>query len=221
MEATKTSCKGCEEAFPSQVTSAQQQEIPSNVDEVQQLDTSHVEEMPSSPLAEPFSEDDPSKKEDSESTDLEFSEGDAETEALEQPEGSELPQPDYDQSDEENVAEEDNHSSNEPSEKLREAQEELQKHFQSNILPLLMHFENLAKERDEVFHLNSNMLSDLLPYVHGYISMRYNDFSGQCLVAKMMFERVFTSQQTLYKHIIKEQLREVASWDDFDRQCFQ
>ena len=37
----------------------------------------------------------------------------------------------------------------------------------------------------------------------------------------MMFERVFTSQQSLYKHILKEQLCEVALWDSFQLECFK
>ena len=58
--------------------------------------------IPSSPLAEPFGDDYSSDKNDSESTDLEYSEGDADTEAVQQPEEIEAPQPDYDESEEEN-----------------------------------------------------------------------------------------------------------------------
>ena len=36
-----------------------------------------------------------------------------------------------------------------------------------------------------------------------------------------MFERVMTSNQNLYKHILKEQLRELALWDAFDISCFE
>ena len=36
-----------------------------------------------------------------------------------------------------------------------------------------------------------------------------------------MFERVHVSQQTLYKHIIKEVLTEVPTWDDADLQAFK
>ena len=104
---------------------------------------------------------------------------------------------------------------------LKELQEDLQTDFKTSILPLLSHFVEKGMQADEVFKLNSNMLNDMLPYVYGYISMRFNDFKGQCLVGKMMFERVFTSQQTLYKHILKEQLREVALWDSFQLQCFE
>ena len=49
--------------------------------------------IPSSPLAEPFGDDYSSDKNDSESTDLEYSEGDADTEAVQQPEEIEAPQP--------------------------------------------------------------------------------------------------------------------------------
>ena len=65
------------------------------------------------------------------------------------------------------------------------------------------------------------MLHDLFPYIYGYISMRFQDFDGQLMVAKMMFERVHVSQQTLYKHIIKEVLTEVPTWDQSDLHCFR
>ena len=104
---------------------------------------------------------------------------------------------------------------------LKDLQIEMRNEFQTSILPVLAEFEEMGKEVDEVFKLNSNLLNDLLPYVYGYISMRYNDYQGQCLVGKMMFERAFTSQQNLYKHILKEQLCEVALWDSVQLKCFE
>ena len=100
-------------------------------------------------------------------------------------------------------------------------QQELQDFFKREILPHLTHFEKLANAKDQVYCLNNNMLNDLMVYVYGYLSMRFNDFKGQQMVGKMMFKRVFSSGQVLYKHILKEQLREVALWDSFDLQCFE
>ena len=80
--------------------------------------------------------------------------------------------------------------------------------------------EKLGMEKDQTFRLNCNMLNDILPYVYGYIAIRFNDFEAQWLITKMMFERIFTSHQSLYKHIFQSQLLELATWDAFDIQCF-
>ena len=87
---------------------------------------------------------------------------------------------------------------------LKESQLTLQKFFEISLLPLLAIFVKKAMEKDEMFMMYTNMLNDLLPYIYGYIAVRTNDFRKQKLVAKMMFERVFVSQQSLYKHILKE-----------------
>ena len=103
---------------------------------------------------------------------------------------------------------------------LSKTQSNLQETFKTTLMPFLNKFIEKAKEKDEHFQLFSNMLTDLQPYIYGFISMRFQDFEGQLMVAKMMFERVHVSQQSLYKHIIKEVLTEVPTWDTFDRNCF-
>ena len=87
--------------------------------------------------------------------------------------------------------------------RIAEAQKQLNTLFSTHGLPVFNLFIEKGKT-DEVFQLYSSFVSNLLPYVYGYLSIRKNDFGNQKLVAKMMFERIFVSQQSLYKQILRE-----------------
>lgn len=106
-------------------------------------------------------------------------------------------------------------------EALEEKQKLLQELFNNQVLPLLKEFVEKARKQDKVFHLFSNMLEDLYPYVFGYLSVRLDDFEGQQLVTKLLFQNVHTTQQSMYKHILLQVLEEFPRWDDFPKRCFQ
>ena len=105
--------------------------------------------------------------------------------------------------------------------RLGEEQKQLQEVFLKDVLPLVKNFVERGKKRDKVFKLFSNMLEDLYPYVFGYISIRVDDFKGQQLVTKLLYEKVHTSQQSSYKHILLQILEEFPRWGEKIKHCYQ
>ena len=100
-------------------------------------------------------------------------------------------------------------------------QRELHESFRQEVLPFLSVFIERAEKQDKMFFLFSKMIKDLMPYVIGHISTRFDDFEAQLMVIKLMYEKVHVTQQSMYKHILLQVLEEFPRWDTFPKQCFQ
>ena len=195
---------GSEESDESDPTSPvlSQQEDPGS--EIITLTSPSLPSSASSPYALPLPS---SPTAEQQSTDVESLECDTAAEEL----------PAY--PDDSHIDEEDAVDQNDPSLCLQ--QKELQEFFTSEIMPLIQQFIERGKKQDRCFHLFSNMLDDIWPYIIGFLAMRFDDFDAQHMVTKLMYEKVHVTQQSMYKHILLQVLEEFPRWDDFPKQCLR
>ena len=92
-------------------------------------------------------------------------------------------------------------------------QDDLYKYYSENILPSFELFVANSCKKDQTFCMFSNLWKDLEIYVCGYLGIRFNDWEAQLLVMKLMHESVYSSRQSLYKHVLKTTLTDIKQWD--------